>query len=134
MLCHVKRNGSIREEVEKMKKNKRLVFLFTLLGVLVFLGSYDAHAQFGLGQPQIQQKAEPKILSSAGGRYVFGQISDSEKDKFMLDTQTGRLWQTAESGGVGLFLREVPYRIGEGNYKPVPKDMSESEPKEVEKK
>lgn len=31
-------------------------------------------------------------LGTTGGRYVFGQISDFQKDKFLLDTQTGRVW------------------------------------------
>ncbi len=33
-----------------------------------------------------------KVLSSSLGRYVFGQVSDFRADRFMLDTQTGRLW------------------------------------------
>jgi len=36
---------------------------------------------------------DKKGLSSENGRYAFGQISDYQKDKFMLDTKTGRLWQ-----------------------------------------
>lgn len=32
-------------------------------------------------------------LSAPGGRFVFGQISSYRRDQFMLDTQTGRLWQ-----------------------------------------
>jgi len=117
-----------------MNGNKRTIGLFVLLGVFIFFGSNDACAQFGMGQPQIQQKAPPGSLSAAGGRYVFGQISDSDKDQFMLDTQTGRLWQVKTSGEVGLFLREVPYRIGDGDYKPLPKGMTEPEPEEAEKK
>lgn len=31
-------------------------------------------------------------LATPGGRFVFGQISVYRRDKFMLDTQTGRLW------------------------------------------
>ena len=34
-----------------------------------------------------------KILSSPTGRYVFGQVSDFRADQFLLDTQTGRMWQ-----------------------------------------
>jgi len=117
-----------------MNGNKRMIGLFILLGVFIFFGSNDAFAQFGMGQPQIQQKAAPGSLSASGGRYVFGQISDSDKDKFMLDTKTGRLWQIAESGEVGIFLREVPYRIGDGDYKPLPKSMTAPEPEEAEKK
>lgn len=33
------------------------------------------------------------MLGSPGGRFVFGQISDARRDQFMVDTQTGRLWQ-----------------------------------------
>ena len=117
-----------------MNWNERLAVVVMLLVVLIFFGSYDAYAQFGIGQQPIQKNVEAKCLSAAGGRFVFGQISDSDKDKFMLDTQTGRLWQIAESGEVGLFLREVPYRIGDGNYKPIPKGVTVPEPKEAEKK
>ncbi len=35
---------------------------------------------------------ENRVLTNLTGRYVFGQISGSAKDKYMLDTQTGRLW------------------------------------------
>ncbi len=31
-------------------------------------------------------------LSAPGGRFVFGQVSDFQRDKFLLDTQTGRVW------------------------------------------
>jgi hypothetical protein len=33
------------------------------------------------------------VLASVNGRYVFGQVSPLRADQFMLDTQTGRLWQ-----------------------------------------
>jgi hypothetical protein len=33
------------------------------------------------------------VLSAPGGRYVFGQISARTSDRYLLDTQTGRLWQ-----------------------------------------
>lgn len=33
------------------------------------------------------------VLAAPGGRYVFGQISEFARHQFMLDTQTGRLWQ-----------------------------------------
>lgn len=80
-------------------------------------------------------KAEPievkppqqKILSSSGGRFVFGQISDFRRDQFMLDTQTGRLWQITvrtppknadgtQPAGEGIKLLDpVPYADGQGN-------------------
>jgi hypothetical protein len=56
------------------------------LAALLFacaLISHGALAQTNRGQ----------ALSSATGRFVFGQISESGKDKYMLDTQTGRLWE-----------------------------------------
>ena len=31
-------------------------------------------------------------LAAAGGRFVFGQVSDFQRDKYLLDTQTGRMW------------------------------------------
>lgn len=33
------------------------------------------------------------VMAAPGGRYVFGQISNGRRDQFMLDTQTGQLWQ-----------------------------------------
>ena len=68
---------------------RRLAVGVILLGVFIFFGSQNAYAQFGLSQPPIQQNVEPKCLSAAGGRFVFGQISDSDKDKSMLDTKNG---------------------------------------------
>ena len=32
------------------------------------------------------------VLGVQGGRFVMGQISGFRKDRFMLDTQTGRVW------------------------------------------
>lgn len=37
------------------------------------------------------------VLASPGGRYVFGQISPARRDQYMLDTQTGRLWQIVQT-------------------------------------
>ncbi|CAH1092829.1 hypothetical protein [Candidatus Nitrotoga sp. 1052] len=70
---------------------------------------------------------QQKMLSSPGGRFVFGQISDFRRDQFMLDTQTGRLWvktvrtspknkdgtQPADDGIE--FLSPVPYADGKGS-------------------
>lgn len=48
--------------------------------------------------------AEPgPALSAPGGRYVFGQLSDYRRDQYLLDTQTGRVWQIQESGGDVIF-------------------------------
>ena len=32
-------------------------------------------------------------LSAPGGRFVYGQVSSARSDQYLLDTQTGRLWQ-----------------------------------------
>lgn len=43
---------------------------------------------------QAQQPAiHPTTLSSSAGRFVFGQINGLARDQYMLDTQSGRLWQ-----------------------------------------
>ena len=61
--------------------NKLVPIIFLLLGFFIdpaYSQAADQHA--------------PKVLSSSLGRYVFGQVSDFRVDRFMLDTQTGRLW------------------------------------------
>ncbi|MBN1103117.1 MAG: hypothetical protein JXL84_06865 [Deltaproteobacteria bacterium] len=99
--------------------------------LLSLLGTAIASAQpIGLMSPQAPQKPQPNVLCAAGGRFVFGQVSDSSKDQFMLDTWTGRLWRISESGGVGLFLNPVPYRIKDGKYEPLPDAASEPGRKE----
>ena len=79
---------------------------------LILLSAYDVSAQpFGIGSSQGEQNNINSVLRSESGRYVFGQLSDSKRDIFMLDTKTGRLWRVAESGGIGLFLKTVPYLV-----------------------
>jgi hypothetical protein len=89
---------------------------------------------FGLGASQGPQRPQPNVLCSPGCRFVFGQVSDSSKDQFMLDTFTGRLWRVAETGEVGLFLSPVPYRIKEGTYSPLPEKSPEAREKDSRKK
>ena len=71
------------------------------------------------------EKPKQEILSSDKGRFIFGQISDSSKDQFMLDTVTGRLWRIAETGAIGMYLRAIPYRNDEGEISPVPEEISD---------
>ena len=97
------------------------VGVIVLLTLLLFC-SGKAGAQFGIMSQKPQPAPRHEVLSSKNGRFVFGQLSNSSKDKFMLDTLTGRLWQIAESGDVGLYLREVPYRTGKDTYAPIPGD------------
>lgn len=117
-----------------MLKNIKVFILVMALFLFLLSGLGRVHAQFGLRGTPSQQKVEPKLLSSEKGRFVFGQISDSSKDKFMLDTYSGRLWRIAESGEIGLFLRAVPYRIGEGKYEPLPEKLPVPDPEGNEKK
>ena len=116
-----------------MPEHKRLLVAVFFSITLVSLSARDSSAQFGLTQQQAPEESYQTCLSSASGRFVFGQVSRSSKDKFMLDTHTGRLWQIAESGDVGLFLREVPYRIDK-KYSPLPKGLPEVAPDQNEKK
>jgi len=113
----------------------KMIVMFMVIALLLFAPflSTSACAQtLGiLSKPQ--QKPQQKVLSSAKGRFVFGQVSDSSKDKFMLDTWSGRLWQIAESGKVGIYLRNVPYRTEEREYLPLPDDISDLTSKEPKK-
>lgn len=96
------------------------------MSVLFFAAApeFSAYAQpFGMGTPPPTEVSHYRALGCPGGRYVFGQISDSEKDQFMLDTVTGRLWRIAESGEVGAYLRPIHYRTEKGGYSPLPEDV-----------
>ena len=107
-----------------LKQSKLFIMIMIMIMFLSpLVGVTKVRAQFGLGGAPSAQNIEPKVLSSGNGRFVFGQISESNKDKFMLDTVSGRLWHVAESGEVGIYLRPVPYRVGEGKYDPVPENL-----------
>ena len=102
-----------------------------LICCLGFLG--EANAQFGVSPTQVTMD-KGKVLSAAGGRFVFGQISESGKDQFMLDTLTGRLWRIAESSDIGMHLRPIPYRGEDGKYFPTPDGPAKVKTKEPAKK
>ena len=96
--------------------------MFMIGAALTIILSFPAAVlaqPFGLSSQQ-QQKSQHQILSSESGRFVFGQVSDSDKDKFMLDTFTGRLWRIGESGRMGIFLMPVLYQSAEGEYSAIP--------------
>jgi hypothetical protein len=61
--------------------------------ILVAVVAYAALGAWGQSAP----RESGTVLSSQGGRYVFGQISPARRDQYMLDTQTGRLWQIVTS-------------------------------------
>jgi hypothetical protein len=67
-----------------------------------------------------QERSAPAVLTASGGRFVFGQISSLARDQFMLDTQTGRLWQLTVDREGKPSLQPVPYSstIGELHLEP----------------
>lgn len=99
---------------------------------LVFIAS-PALAQFGLGPQAPAVPPTGKVLGCAGGRFVFGQISDSSKDQYMLDTQTGRLWRIGESSDVGTHLRGIPYKDEQGKVSPCPGEIPQMKVREGKK-
>lgn len=114
---------------------KKTYFPFLLLFAL-WIGTHTqtASAQpLGLKAPLTPQKQQTSILSMPGGRYVFGQVTDSAKDLFMLDTMTGRLWRIGETGEVGIFLNPVPYRAKDGKYTFLPGELPEAAEKAMKK-
>jgi len=116
-----------------MDKYSKYVVIVMILCSLILFGSINASAQpLGILSQQ-QKKAERKTLSSPNGRFVFGQISDSNKDQFMLDTATGRLWRISESGRIGIFLKNVPYRNDAGECFDLPGGQSKSGKKKAKK-
>ena len=89
---------------------------------------------FGIGSQQASEADMYKVLSSPQGRFVFGQISKSGKDQFMLDTYSGRLWRISESGKIGIYLKAVPYRTEKGEYLPLPGEVQRKRPQKANKK
>lgn len=115
---------------------KMVIFLFLSAWVILEAGfASPLHAQpLGMMSQQPMEISQYEKLACPGGRFVFGQVSDSSKDQFMLDTRTGRLWRIAESGEVGIFLRAVPYRTESGEYLPLPDKVAPPEKKKQDKK
>lgn len=73
-------------------------------------------------------------LSVEGGRYVFGQLGEARADKYMLDTQTGRVWQVVLDTNGTRMLESVDYAktkiekdiiVESRNSLPFPPDSSE---------
>jgi hypothetical protein len=100
-----------------------------LVAAAMMVFASPALAQFGLGAQPPTIPPNGKVLGCAGGRFVFGQISDSSKDQFMLDTHTGRLWRIGESSDVGTHLRGIPYKDEEGKVSACPGDIPEAKAK-----
>lgn len=109
-----------------------LISAISVAAALMVIAS-PALAQFGLGAQAPAIPPTGKVLGCAGGRFVFGQISDSSKDQYMLDTQTGRLWRIGESSDVGTHLRVIPYKDEQGKVSPCPGEIPEKKAKEGKK-
>ena len=118
-----------------MVRSIKMVIMAIPLLLLVLVGPTGVYAQpLGLGSSKAQRPQE-KVLSSDNGRFVFGQISGSSKDQFMLDTATGRLWRIGESGKLGTFLKSIPYRNKKGDCTILPEEISdEGTEKSVQRK
>jgi hypothetical protein len=115
----------------KCIKNGVMVVPVLLLGCL---GAQSVYAQpLGIGGSKAVEQPQHNVLSSQNGRFVFGQISGSSKDQFMLDTVTGRLWRIGESGKVGMFMKAVPYLDAKGECTFLPDNVPDSGPKKPEK-
>jgi hypothetical protein len=87
--------------------------------VLVALGA-SLYSAAGQGVPG-------SSLSSPGGRYVFGQISQMSRDQYMLDTQTGRLWQIRTTTNELPMLQSVAYYTLDYKWSLVPPAAVEEE-------
>ena len=113
------------QEGTVMEQGKKIFVRAVTWSLFLLLGATCVFAQTIGITPQESEKSRQEVLSSENGRFVFGQISDSSKDQFMLDTQTGRLWRIAETGAIGSFLRAIPYRDDKGEISPVPGKVSD---------
>ncbi|MFO8164798.1 MAG: hypothetical protein R6T98_09720 [Desulfatiglandales bacterium] len=111
---------------------KYLTCIAIFIGLFSFLlfSPLRAEAQFGLSPQQVPQKSQQGVLSTAQGRFAFGQLSDSSEDKFMLDTVTGRLWRINKRTDIGLCLTAIPYRSEDGECSALPEKRPASKGKE----
>lgn len=83
---------------------KRLVFLAALAASTI---------------ASAQHTPDPKVVGTATGRFVMGQIGQNPNSQYLLDTQTGRVWEViylTDEKGVGSFsgLRQVRFYTVDG--------------------
>jgi len=76
----------------------------------------------------ITTKPAFQTLQSQGGRYAFGQVSEYRSDRYMLDTQTGQLWQMVEYTNGMRELRAVFYQSWDDSVSITPPDFSKPPP------
>lgn len=83
--------------------------------------------------PLLGQKAKPVVVQNApppAGRFQLIQLSDMRQDQFLLDTQTGRLWQlSADSKTGNRVLVEITSFLSDMTPAPVLHPASEPPPK-----
>lgn len=118
-----------------MECKRKFITVISLSVLWMGIPLHTSLAQpIGLKQSPSVQKQKTDILGTTGGRYLFGQLSDSSKDQFMLDSLTGRLWRICESGEVGPYLNPVPYRGKDGKYSNQPGELSDTGEENTRKK
>jgi hypothetical protein len=134
-------NNVISTHWIKLGEEKIMVTLFrisvlkvSLFLIISFLPQNVIAQPFGMLSQQDRHESQKQVLSSSGGRFVFGQVSDSAKDQFMLDTYTGRLWKISERGDIGTFLKSIPYSNSDGKLSHVPEKLPDSANEKTTKK
>ena len=110
-----------------MRVKNYAVLVGLALGLVLLTNPAVKAQPLGFGTASQGSEANPGVLASSNARFVFGQISDSSKDQFMLDTFTGMLWRIAESGKLGTYLKPVLYCTEDGQCSPVPQDGPKSD-------
>jgi hypothetical protein len=110
-----------------MGKYLTCIALLIALILFLFFSPLSVDAQFGFTPQQVLQKSQQAVLSTAQGRFAFGQVSDSSEDKFMLDTFTGRLWKLGKRTDIGQCLTPVPYRSEDGECSATPEPIPDAE-------
>jgi hypothetical protein len=112
---------------------KGIAILILLCSLASFSPSGPKAQPLGVMTQRPAQQSQKAVLSSAHGRFVFGQIPDSSKDQFMLDTATGRLWRLTKRTDIGVCLSTVPYRSAEGECSALPQNAPGSQGKQAER-
>ena len=86
-----------------MRSPMKYLLVTVCCGVLLLIPWSPAQDSAALVAPR------QGLLTSGNGRFVFGQVSPNRADQFMLDTQTGRLWQL-ETVGTNTELQLFPIK------------------------
>ena len=89
--------------------------------------SLSAHSAFAQQKEAPSVLAEvPPVLAAPGGRFVFGRVSKTDGDQYLLDTQTGRLWYVLltkdKNQETVQVLQPVLFLSEDGTKKPTPEE------------